>query len=232
MSTEFFSHLNLHKVRQLLNILQEAPYFYRDDNPNLFAFLKQNRLQFERFYQHFYGWEIVVDQKCARLYKPEWHNETIKPSQRDLFQPTRRNDCIAFLLVLEFYEHLLEEQNLTIEDPNPQFYFGELLEFAHRRLQEELGEKAPDMAGTREILRKILPALMRYRFLRDHRPTLEDGDIAEDKWIYECLPALYHYDSRIAANSIYAAFFGPNGKESVDEATAGEEKPDENFTTG
>src|SRR5262245_47451249 len=119
MSTEFFSHLNLHKVKQLLNILQEAPYFYRDDNPTLFAFLRQNRLQFERFYQHFYGWEIVVDQKCARLYKPEWHNDLITPAQRDLFQLSRRNDCLAFLLVLEFYEHLLEEQNLTVEDANP-----------------------------------------------------------------------------------------------------------------
>lgn len=213
MFTEFFSHLNLHKVKQLLNILQESPYFYRDDDPTLFAFLRQNRLQFERFYQHFYGWEIVVDQKCARLYKPEWHNDFITPAQRDLFQLTRRNDCLAFLLVLEFYEHLLEEQNLTVEDANPKFYFGELLEFAQRRMQEELGEKAPSMAGVREILRRVLPVLLRYRFLREHPPEHEDGEIDKDKWIYEGLPALYHYDSRVASQSIYAACFGPNGKD-------------------
>ena len=212
MTPEFFPHLNLDKVRKLLNVLQEAPYFYRDDDPTLFAFLKQYRLQFERFYQHFYGWELVVDQKCARLYKPAWHNEMIKPSQRDVFQFTKRNDCLAFLLVVEFYEHLLEERNLTVEDTNPQFHFGELLEFAHRRLQEELGDKAPNLAGARDVLRNILPPLLRFRFLREHPPVPEDGEIEEDKYIYECLPALYHYDSRVAATSIYGAFFGPNGK--------------------
>ena len=214
MTTEFFSHMNLQKTKQILNILQEAPYFYREDDPTLFAYLKQNRAQFERFYQYFYGWEIVVDQKCARLYKPEWHNPALKPSQRDLFQLTRRNDCLAFLLMLEFYEHLLEESNLTVEDPeNPRFHFGTLLTFAHRRLQEELGDKAPDLHRTRQILREILPVLLRYRFLREHRPAPEDGELDEDKWIYECLPALYHYDSRVAANSIYGAFFGPVARE-------------------
>jgi hypothetical protein len=213
MTTDFFSHLNLAKVQKLLNVLQEAPYFYREDDPTLFAFLKQNRAQFERFYRHFYGWELVADQKCARLYKPEWHNEMVKPSQRDVFQFTRRNDCLAFLLVLEFYEHLLEERNLTVEDANPYFHFGELVEFAHRRLQEELGEKAPEAAGVRNILRNILAPLLRYRFLREHPPAPEDGEIEEDKYIYECLPALYHYDSRAAASSIYGAFFGPNGKQ-------------------
>jgi hypothetical protein len=190
----------------------------------LFAFLKQNRLQFERFYQHFYGWEIVVDQKCARLYKPEWYNDMVKPKQRDVFEPTTRYECVAFLLVVEFYEHLLEERNLTVEDANPRFYYGELLEFAHRRLQEELGDKAPDAAGTREIMRRILPALLRYRFLREHPPEPEDGVVEKDKWIYECLPALYHYDSRVAANSIYKAFFGPSGRDNNEAEVSEEEK--------
>jgi len=232
MSTEFFPHLNQDKIRRLLNILQEAPYFYRDDDPTLFAFLRQNRLQFERFYQHFYGWELVADQKCARLYKAEWHNEMIKPSQRDIFDLTTRHECLAFLLVVEFYEHLLEERNLTVEEANPQFHFGELLEFAQRRLQEELREKAPDAAGVRQILRNILPMLLRYRFLREHRPTQEDGDIDKDKWIYECLPALYHYDSRVAANPVYEAFFGPNGKEKTDANETVDEKSNEKFSHG
>lgn len=225
MPKEFFTHLNLHKTRQLLNVLQEAPYFYREDDPNLFAYLRQNRRQFEEFYQHFYGWEIVVDQKCARLYKPEWVNQAVRPSQRDVFQFTRRNHCLAFLLVLEFYEHLLEEYNLTVEDPeNPRFRFGDLLQFAHRRMQEELGEKAPDMAQARLIFREILPTLLRYRFINEHRPSQEDDEVERDNYIYECLPALYHYDSQVAASSIYSAFFGPNQNQDNDIVAASEEE--------
>ena len=61
----FFEKLNGPRVTSALNVLGEAPYFYRDDDPDLFAFLRRNRAEFERFYRELYGWELVVDGRTA-----------------------------------------------------------------------------------------------------------------------------------------------------------------------
>src|SRR5690606_8897372 len=163
---------------------------YREDDENLFLFLRRNRAVFQRFFEECFGWELLVEPRCARVIKTSWHNPAIKPSQRDVFNFTTRKDCIGFLLVLEYYEHLLDEQNLSIDDPEPpRFYFGSLFDFARERMAEELGDDAIDDASIKKILRRVVEVLLRYRFLRELPPQADDA-VDRDNLIYECLPGL------------------------------------------
>jgi len=197
------------QIPRLLNVLIEAPFFYREDDPDLFRFLRRHRAAFARFYAELYGWELVVEERMARLYKTRWHNRALKPSQHDVFDLTRRDDCLAFLLVLEFHEHLLDERNASIDDPEPLlFRFGELFGFCRRRLSEELGQGAPDDDGVRKLLRRLMPTLLRYRFLRELPPEPgEHGMVERDEWLYQCMPALHGYDVRALAPDALAHFF-------------------------
>lgn len=206
----WFDKLSQAKVRRVLNVLIEAPFFYREDDEELFAFLRKNRAAFQRFYEELYGWTFVVDGRCARVYKTTWHNRALKPSQHDVFDPTRRDDCLAFLLALEFYEHLLDERNVSVDDPEPlRFELGELYGFARGRLVEELGEGAPDEEGVRRLLRGLVPVLLRYRFLRELVPDREDRDRIEgDQVLYECMPAFSHYDLRALGAGGIGEIFG------------------------
>ena len=43
------------RVRAVLNILVETPYFYRTDNEDLFFFLRRHRSEFARFAEMYYG---------------------------------------------------------------------------------------------------------------------------------------------------------------------------------
>ncbi len=199
----FFEHIARKRVQAVLNVLVEAPFFYRSDDPELFAFLRRNLAEFQRFYDELYGWRLVIDSRCARLYKARWHNGALKPSQHDVFDLTRRDECIAFLLVLEFYEHLLEERNAGVDDAEPlRFEFGELFSFARTRLTETLADQAPDDDGVRRLLRGLTPTLLRYRFLAEVPPSREErSGLDSDRFLYECLPALHHYDVRVLGRS-------------------------------
>jgi hypothetical protein len=206
----WFDKVSQDKVRRVLNVLAEAPFFYQADDPELFAFLRKNRAELERFYREMYGWQLVVDGRGARLFKERWHNPALPPRSRDVFGPTRRDDCIAFLLVLEFHEHLLEERNVAIDDPAPlRFEFGELFRFALTRFREVLGETAPDEEGVRRLLRQLVPTLERYRFLRELEPEADERAFVDrENLIYECLPALWLYDARALAPASRAELFG------------------------
>ena len=46
----------------------------------------------------------------------------------------------------------------------------------------------------RQILRDIMPDLVRYRFLQKVRPSADDS-VSESETIFECLPALWHYQA-------------------------------------
>jgi hypothetical protein len=225
MMATYFDKLNGPRVTDVLNVLGEAPFFYREDDADLFQFLRRNRAEFARFYGELYGWELIVDGRTARVYKETWHNKALRPSQRDMFDLTRRDDCIGFLLVLEFHGRLLEQHNLAGDDPaSPRFLFGELFGFARDRLREELGEAAPDDDGVRRILRGLWPALERYRFVRavardgdgdgdddgsDRDAGLRGGvDGDGDHVLYEALPALHHYDIRPLGPAALTRAFG------------------------
>lgn len=202
--SSFFEHIARPKVRAVLNVLLEAPFFYKDDDPELFAFLRRNLAEFQRFYSELYGFRLVVDGRAARLYKPRWYNGALKPSQHDVFDLTRRDECIAFLLVLEFYEHLLDERNVDIDDTEGlRFEFGALFSFARGRLAAVHPGEPPGDDEVRRQLRGLMPTLLRYRFLREVPPSREEREGLEpDRFLYECLPALHHYDVRVLGRSL------------------------------
>lgn len=209
--TAYFEHLARERVRRVLNVLVEAPFFYREDDPDLFAFLRKNRSEFERFYRDHYGWQLVVDGRGARLYKESWMNPALSPRQHDVFSLTRRDECLAFLLVLEFHEHLLDERNVSIDDPEPlRFQFGELFRFAVARMEELLGERFPGEEEVRRALRSLFPTLLRFRFLRELEPEPDEQPFVDrENLIYECLPGLYLYDVRALGRSALEAALRP-----------------------
>ena len=186
------------RVQTVLNMLLESPYFYREDNETAFNFLKRHRTEFVSFFQSFFGWILVVDNKCARIYKEKWYNASITESNRDCFNFTKRDECIAFMMILEFFEHQLDENDMSIDEKeNLRFRFGDLLEFCTRRFADLFSDNAqrytPEYLRA-QVLRRIFPVLERYRFLRKLPPPQGD-QVTEEQTIYEALPAMYHYNS-------------------------------------
>lgn len=188
---------NSERVQAVLNILLEGPYFYAEDNQEHFLFLRRHRREFAEFFKQFYGWSLLMDTKCARVYKAEWYNRAISPRHRSLFQFTKRDDCLAFMILLEFFEQQLEENGITVEDKhNLRFHFGDLLDYSHKRFQELFPdhEQLYSQENLRaKIWKTIMPELERHRFLTKIKPP-EDLDASEHELIYEAMPALYHYN--------------------------------------
>ena len=186
------------RVRAVLNFLVESPYYYRDDNEVLFLFLHRHRREFNQFFEEFYGWSLVMDTKCARLYKEKWYNEAITPGNRPRFTFTKRDECIGFMLLLEFFEHKLEEASMTVDDrENLRFRFGEFLQYCHKRFCQLFEDRLKDYSEESiraRILRPMIPKLIQYRFLKEH-PRPPDMELGQDEIIFEALPALYHYNA-------------------------------------
>lgn len=184
-------------VREALNILLEAPYFYKTDDERLFLVVLRYKQAFAAFFEKFFGWTLVTDGKCARLYKPQWFNEAVTPPNRDMFGFTKRDESIAFLLLLEFFERESRDQEVTTDDPeNLRFRFGDWLDYAARRFRALLPAKADAYTDekVRQILRGIMPALEKYRFLRKVKASA-DENVNEAATIFECLPAMWHYQA-------------------------------------
>ena len=191
------------RVRAILNILIESPYFYQTDDRDgeLFPFLLRYRREFAEFFKEYYDWDLVFDQlpkaKCARVFKQRWYNPAISEGKRQWFRFTRRDECLAFMLLLEFFEQQLDEQNMSVEDPeNLRFYLGDLLAYTHRRLGELYPEQAENysMDAVRKILRDVVPELELYRLRA--RVNADSGErISDDQSIYEALPAIYLYNA-------------------------------------
>ncbi|MBU0946105.1 MAG: DUF2398 family protein [Proteobacteria bacterium] len=186
------------KVRAVLNILIESPCFYASDRQELFYFLRRHRREFNDFFDKMYGWQLLMDAKCARVYKGEWHNPAITPANRAMFNFSRRDECLAFMMLLEFFEQQLEENGMTVEDQhNLRFHFGDLLHHIHRRFQEIFpgdAERYSEEYVRAKALKPIMPELEKYRFIKRIQPP-EDLVALADEVIYEALPALYHYNS-------------------------------------
>ncbi len=47
-------------IRAILNLLLEAPYFYKSDDERLFLVLMRYKKAFSAFFEKFYGWELVM----------------------------------------------------------------------------------------------------------------------------------------------------------------------------
>ena len=141
-------------VRAALNILMESPYFYKEDDERAFLTVLRYRQAFAAFFEKFFGWTLVADAKCVRLYKSKWFNEAITVPNRDMFGFTRRDECVGFLLLLEFFERESREQGVTADDKeNLRFRFGDWLEYSAARGRGE-GFRRPDLSGRRVALQR------------------------------------------------------------------------------
>ncbi|MDD5598006.1 MAG: hypothetical protein PHV82_08680 [Victivallaceae bacterium] len=206
MNKEFIQFLERYKedVQTVLNVLTESAYFYCTDNENIFYFLRQHESVFAEFFRVCFNWELITNDKCARLFKDKIYNNC-RENRLVMFQLKGRDEYIAFMLMLEFYEKLLDQNNMTVGDrENPHFRFGELLEFQRQRFCELFPEREElrDAEYIRKnILRELMPKLCNYRFLYElKRP---DGErISHDRYIYEALPALHYYNSEALEQSI------------------------------
>lgn len=177
-------------VRAALNIMMESPYFYKEDDERAFLTVLRYRQAFAAFFEKFFGWTLVADAKCVRLYKPKWFNEAITVPNRDMFGFTRRDECVGFLLLLEFFERESREQGVTADDKeNLRFRFGDWLEYSAVRFRELFAAKRDAYSDekVRLVLRGIMPTLERYRFLRKVRPSADES-VNESETIYEALP--------------------------------------------
>ncbi len=185
------------QVKAVLNILLESPYFYRSDNDTMYLFLRRYQQEFREFFRKYFAWELILDGKCARVYKDTWFNEVVTPANRLQFRLAKRDECIAFMLLIEYYEKLLEENSMTAEDTgNPHFKFGDLLEHQQRRFMELFEaerEKYTAEHIRKNILSPLMPRLIKYRFIRE-LPRPHGLEVTRDQYIYEALPALYHYN--------------------------------------
>ena len=193
------------RVQAVLNILIESPYFYAGDDHDLFLFLRRYRSEFTEFFKEFYGWTLIIDTKCARTYKPQWYNRAITPKNRSIFSFSKRDECLAFMMLLEFFEQQLEENGMTVEDKdNLRFHFGDLLEYCHKRFQEIFPKHEQRYSQEfirAKILKPVMPELEKHRFLTRIKPPEELQTTGQDL-IYEAMPALYHYNGAALARMI------------------------------
>lgn len=190
--------------RRLLNVLTEAPFFYEDDDSDLFQTLRRRKAAFAEFFKKYFGWELLVDEQCARLLKrgkPE--NKALLSSQIDAFALTRRNQCIAFALLLEYFEVEARRANWDRErDGHLKFFFHEFVGYARNRFADLLGERAPEDSTLQKDIRDTWDILKRYRFIRFIEPTPAEvlAGVAERE-LYEFLPAVYLYDSHVLSDA-------------------------------
>lgn len=214
--------------RRLLNVLTEAPFFYVDDDPDLFQTLRRRKAAFAEFFKKYFGWELLVDEQCARLLKrgnPE--NKALLSSQVDAFTLTRRNQCIVFALLLEYFEVEARRTNWDRErDGHLKFFHHEFVGYARNRFSELLGERAPEDAGLQRDIRDTWDILKRYRFIRYIEPTpAEILAGVKGSELYEFLPAVYLYDSHVLSDASWienlrAAPDGSQPAEEVNDAAA------------
>ena len=189
------------KVVAVLNVLVECSYFYKEDNEDLYYFMHGRRNEFSEFFRKFYDWEFIIDSKCARVYKNKWYNDALKPEQRAHFRVSGRDDAIAFMCLLEFFEHQLDDNSITADDKyNLKFRFGDLLQYCFKRFTELFEEKKEHYSEENlrsKILRPLMPKLLQFRFLKEIRPeqNLSGLNRYNNDFIYEALPALYHYNT-------------------------------------
>jgi hypothetical protein len=209
----------LDRVRAVLNFLTESTFFYREDNPDLFFFLRRNQAAFRELFEHYFGWRLHIDRQCARLLKERLYNEALRPSQRALFDLRRRDECLLFALLLEFYEEEGQRQGLTPDDDrNLRFLVADFIAVAIRRFREELGDATPPDAKIFEAARPLFEQLERHRFVRlVERRQAEAGDelpegMAEHL-LYEFLPGIRCYDPSQAARSVVLRAYRGTGDE-------------------
>jgi len=220
------------RVCAVLNVLTESTFFYREDDADLFFFLRRNQAAFRELLERYFGWRLYVDRQCARLIKERHYNEAVRPSQRALFDLRRRDECLLFALLLEFHEEEGQRQGVTPDDDRRlRFLLADFVSFAIRRCREELGDASPPEARLFEAVRPLFEQLDRHRFVRlvDKKQAEAGDDLPAgmaEHLLYEFLPGIRCYDPSLAARSVvWTAYRSAPSDEPAgdgDESAAGE----------
>jgi len=196
------------RVRAVLNVLTESTFFYQEDDPDLFFFLRRNQASFRELFENYFGWRLYVDRQCGRLIKDRQYNEAVRPSQRALFDLRRRDQCLLFALLLEFHEEEAQRQGVTPDDDRHlRFMLADFVTFAIRRFREELAEATPPEARIFEATGPLFEQLDRHRFVRlvDKKQAEAGEDLPAgmaEHLLYEFLPGIRCYDPSLAARSV------------------------------
>ncbi len=207
--------LSQKSVRAVLNCLTESTFFYRADDRDTFDYLRRHRAEFERFFHHYFDWDLHVDRKAARLFRRGGpFNAGLTPRQRDLFDLTRRDECLVFMLLLEFHEREMAAQNQSYEqDEDVRFLISDFFAHVLARYREELGERAP---ADRELwghVRTVFRELERHRFVRllergapADSDLLPEGQSEQELWTF--LPGIHCYDPGRLNREIFRQAYG------------------------
>lgn len=187
MTMSFFEGMQTARTQRVLNVLLEAPFFYVEDDPELFGYLRRHRVELARFFAEAFDWQLVVEDAVARVHKSRWHNDAITKKRRATFEPTRPGECIALLVLLDLHERLREDGGSA----RPRVTMGTLLQHATQRLAELGLADRYDEGALRGVYRDLVPVLMHHRLVRELVEIHGEGDGART---YELLPGLGLYD--------------------------------------
>lgn len=216
--------LNEHHVRALCNILTEAPFFYREDDPDLFAYLRTHAEDFRAFFLHYFRWDLSVDRRMARVIKGSEYNKALRPSERDMFDLTRRDECTVFLLLVEFYEKTLRDLGISYDDEGDvRFLLADFVQYCLTRFGEELGEAHPDDRTILDACRRVFPRLVKFRFITrvekaeaERDETLPGG--MREHVLYEFLPGIHCYRPDVLTFKEIMKLYGEKSGDEGDEA--------------
>ena len=200
----FGARVGVERAKAILNILLESPFFYRDDNLDLFETLRRRKSVFADFVESFFGWELYVDNHVARLVKPKVFNSELKPTQRHIFRLSGRHEFILFVLLLEFHQRQADEQNIDLEKSDEvRFVLGDYFEFVFQRYRDESACEEPvTEEKIFETCRVLFKKLEQFRFIavrqkqgRVKEQGLKYGftDKGKDDVMYALLPGLRCY---------------------------------------
>lgn len=199
MTLTFFEGMQTGRTQRVLNVLLEAPFFYVEDDPELFGYLRRHRVEVARFFVEAFDWQLVVEDSVAHVHKSRWYNEAITKKRRGTFEPTRPDECIALLMLLELHEHLRGEGAVA----RPRITMGVLLQHGARRLAEIGLADRYDESVLRGLYRELVPTLMHHRLVRE----VADREAGDGARAYELLPGLGLYDPRsLSDDAIREAF--------------------------
>ncbi len=192
------------RVRRVLNLLTESPFFYRSDAPDDFDFIRYNRRALENWFREVFGWDLMISGTCCRLCKSIWENKELKWSQRSVFRLTGRDESLAFLIFLIFFEKRTASDGYAPDDPEPfRFRYGDFFEEAKAQfkvlLRQADGTPRLTDADVQKVLRTLFPKLEEFRFVAYLEPERDDPRPNEEDKIYTALPALWSYNTVTAA---------------------------------
>jgi hypothetical protein len=205
MTVSFFEGMQTARTQRVLNVLLEAPFFYVEDDPELFAYVRRHRVELARFFAEAFDWQLVVDSSVAHVHKARWHNDAITKKRRGTFEPTRPGECIALLVLLDLHERLHAEGGPT----RPRVSMGALLQHATQRLSELGLSERFDESALRSAYRDLVPTLLRHRLVRE---LAEGGGEGDGTHLYELLPALGLYDPRALTDDAIREAFEIDGR--------------------